>query len=59
MVFLAMSAMMVWLWHRGRDGAHGGHDHGGSASLTDKVLHTLAGAAILWLAAGLVVPWLI
>ena len=38
LVFLAMSAMMVWLWHRGRDGAHGDHDHGGSASLTDKEL---------------------
>ena len=52
--FLAMSAMMVWLRRRGRDGDHNGHDHGGSASLTDKVLRTLAGTAILWLAAGLV-----
>ncbi|MGD9286655.1 MAG: permease [Desulfobacterales bacterium] len=58
LVFLAMSAMMVWLWHRGCDGAHGDHDHGGSASLTDKVLGTLSRLAIFWLAAGLVVPWL-
>lgn len=59
LVFLVMSAMMVWLWRRGRNRDHGGHDHGGSASLTDKVLRTLTGAAILWIAAGLVVPWLI
>jgi hypothetical protein len=59
LIFLAMSAMLVWLWHRGRDGNHSDHDHGDSVSLTDKVLRTLTGAAILWLVAGLVVPWLI
>jgi uncharacterized membrane protein YraQ (UPF0718 family) len=58
LVFLAMSAMMVRLWHRGRDGAHGDHDHGDSASLTDKVLRMVTGAAIVWLVAGLIVPWL-
>ena len=58
LVFLAMSAMMVWLWHRSRDDAHGGHDHGDSASLADKVLRMVTGAAIVWLVAGLIVPWL-
>jgi hypothetical protein len=59
LVFLAMSAMMVWLRRRGRNGGRGGHDHGGSTSLTDKVMHALSGAAILWLVAGLVAPRLI
>jgi hypothetical protein len=58
LVFLVMSAMMVWFWRRGLDRDHSGHDHGGSASLTDKVLRILSGLAIVWLAAGLMVPWL-
>jgi len=58
LVFLAMSAIMLWLRHRGRDGAHGDHDHGGSTSLSDKVLRMVTGAAIVWLVAGLIVPWL-
>ena len=59
LVFLAMSAVMIWLWHRGRGG--GDHNHGddGSASLTEIMLRTLSGVAIAWLAGGLVVPWLI
>ena len=52
-----MSAVMIWLWLRGRNGDHGDHDHGGSASLTDKILRTLAGVAIVWLIGGLVVQW--
>jgi uncharacterized membrane protein YraQ (UPF0718 family) len=59
LLFLAMSAVMIWLWWRARKSDHGGHNHGGSASLTDKVLRVLSGLAILWLASGLVVPWLI
>jgi hypothetical protein len=60
LVFLAMSAAMIWLWHRGRDS--GGHDHGdddGSASLTEIMLRVLSGLAIVWLAGGVVVAWLI
>jgi len=57
LVFLAVSAGMVWLWRRGRDESHGGQDHGGSASLTDKILRSLAGVAIVWLIGGLAVQW--
>jgi len=59
LIFLAMSAVMVWLRRRGRKGDHDEHDHGGSASLTDKVLRALSGVAIFWLVSGLVIPWLI
>jgi uncharacterized membrane protein YraQ (UPF0718 family) len=59
LVFLVMSAVMIWLWRRGRDSAHGDHDHGGSSSLTDQILRTLNGLAIVWLAGGLVFPRLI
>jgi hypothetical protein len=60
LVFLAMSAVMIWLWYRSRDGDNGDHDHGddGSASLTEIALRALSGLAIVWLAGGLVVAWL-
>jgi hypothetical protein len=47
-IFLAVSAVMLWLRRRSRDDSHGGQDHGGSAPLTDMILRTLAGVAIVW-----------
>jgi uncharacterized membrane protein YraQ (UPF0718 family) len=58
LAFLSMSAVMIWLWHRGRGGDDHNHGDDGSASLTEIVLRTLSGVAIAWLAGGLVVPWL-
>lgn len=55
MIFLAMSAVMVWLWRWGRKGDHGEHGHGGSVSLPDKVLRALSALSIVWLAGGLTV----
>lgn len=54
LVFLAVSAALVWLWRRQRGGGgHEHHDHGGGdSSLSDKILNAAAALAALWLAGG-------
>ncbi len=61
-VFLAMTAALLWFWRQGQkqkahDHEHHDHDHG-SASLTDKVLRVLVVVALIWLAGGVVAPLL-
>lgn len=54
LIFLLISTVLVWLWWRTRRGGHGHHHaHEGSASLTDKILRSLAFVAVVWLAGGL------
>ena len=55
LVFLAVSLGLGWLWWRARRG-EGGHQHGASASLGDRVLLGLAIAAMIWLVGGLILP---
>lgn len=60
-IFLAITAVFIWLWRRGQkapEGHHHHHDHGGP-SMTDKVLRVLASIAGLWLLGGLLIPPLI
>ena len=54
LVFLAISAVLGWLWWSGRSSgaSHEHHDHGG-ASRSEQVLTGIAVIAMTWLAGGL------
>ncbi|SDN94906.1 permease [Vreelandella arcis] len=61
-VFLAMTAVLVWFWRQSKKQhahhhAHHDHDHGG-ASRTDKVLRVLVVIALVWLIGGVTIPLL-
>ncbi len=57
LIFLAITAVLIWFWWQARQ-AHGHehdhHDHGGGAGLGTIVLRTLCAVALIWLAGGLV-----
>lgn len=58
LVFLALTAVLAWLARStdgpGHDETHEhNHDHGGSSSLSDRILAAIATLALLWLAGGL------
>lgn len=54
-VALAASAALGFLWWRGRDDSHGGHDHAsGEPGLLDRALGIVAMVAACWLIGGLV-----
>ncbi|MFW5829357.1 MAG: permease, partial [Planctomycetota bacterium] len=56
-LFLLATVVLVVLAYRGRkDGGHEHHDHGGSSSVTNRILRGLVVVATLWLVGGLVVP---
>lgn len=61
-VFLAITAVLLWFWRQGQKqpaGHHEHHDHDhGGASLTDKVLRVLVVMALVWLIGGVTVPLL-
>lgn len=56
LVFLALSAVLVYLWRRQHAEHAGSHDHEESdVSLADWILRGLSAAAIVWLVGGLLV----
>lgn len=54
-LFLIVSAVMIWLWQWGKEETDE-HDHDASSSLTDWVLRFFTIVAITWLAGGLLLP---
>lgn len=65
LVFLMVTVGLLWFWRQGQRAHHGGghhdhhhHDHGGT-SLTDRVLQVLSVIAVIWLAGGWLVGWLL
>ncbi|WP_114416291.1 permease [Marinospirillum perlucidum] len=57
LIFLAFSGLLGWqAWKAKKAAGHEHHHHHhGSVSLTDRILQLVAGAAAIWLAAGLLI----
>ncbi|MBP0050105.1 permease [Marinobacterium sp. AK62] len=57
-LLVSVNVVLFWLWHTAdASGVHEHHHHHhGGASLTEKVLKGLVGAAGLWLLGGLLIP---
>jgi|GEM_PF-3252713 len=53
-IFIGLSAAF-WIWKKRAHAHSHDHDHGGSKSIKEIVLGTLAGLSFLWLAGGLLV----
>lgn len=60
LLFLGITAVLAWFWKKGQTMKHHhDHDHGGSKSLTAYILPTFATLALIWLAGGVFIMFII